>query len=248
MTQSPANKFIAAIVIVAAPFAMGAFFLAWSPAAQYANSDPKHDGYVPPRSIEKLVERTQDSTVTVFCRTGKEMMSLGTAWAIDLKHGQDEKYPTSLITNHHVIEDCIPAGGKLTVAELFKKEVPAEIVKWDKKNDLAVLATGLKLKTLELSNAEPWPGYWVMALGSADGFEGSVAFGSVLNSSETELLITANISGGNSGGPLVDNEGKVIGTTSWSSTKEQYNGAMSLNAMCRKIIECDGNRYWELEE
>ena len=210
MTQSPANKFIAAIVIVAAPFAMGAFFLAWSPAAQYANSDPKHDGYVPPRSIEKLVERTQDSTVTVFCRTGKEMMSLGTAWAIDLKNGQDEKYPTSLITNHHVIEDCIPAGGKLTVAELFKKEVPAEIVKWDKKNDLAVLATGLKLKTLELSNAEPWPGYWVMALGSADGFEGSVAFGSVLNSSETELLITANISGGNSGGPLVDNEGKVI--------------------------------------
>jgi S1-C subfamily serine protease len=87
-----------------------------------------------------------------------------------------------------------------------------------------------------------------MALGSADGFEGSVAFGSVLNTSETELLITANISGGNSGGPLVDNEGKVVGTTSWSSTKEQYNGAMSLNAMCRKIIECDGDRYWELDE
>ena len=248
MTQSPANKFIAAIVIVAAPFAMGAFFLAWSPAAQYANSDPKHDGYVQPRSIEKLVERTQDSTVTVFCRTGKEMMSLGTAWAIDLKNGQDEKYPTSLITNHHVIEDCIPAGGKLTVAELYKKEVPAEVVKWDKKNDLAVLATGLKLKTLELSDFDPWPGYWVMALGSADGYEGSVAFGSVLNTNEYEVLITANTSHGNSGGPLVDNEGKVVGTVSWSSTKEQYNGAMSLNAMCRKIIECDGKYYWKYEE
>jgi S1-C subfamily serine protease len=248
MSQSPANKFIAAVVIVSAPFAMGAFFLAWAPSAQYAASDPEYDGYVQPRSVEKLVERTQDSTVTVFCRTGKKLMSLGTAWAIDLKNGQDKKYPASLITNHHVIEDCIPAGGKLTVAELFKKEVPAEIVKWDKKNDLAVLATGLKLKTLELSGAEPWPGYWVMALGSADGFEGSVAFGSVLNTSETELLITANISGGNSGGPLVDNEGKVVGTTSWSSTKEQYNGAMSLNAMCRKIIECDGDRYWELDE
>ena len=248
MTQSPANKFIAAIVIVSAPFAMGAFFLAWAPSSQYVASDPEYDGYVQPRSIEKLVERTQDSTVTVFCRTGKEMMSLGTAWAIDLKNGQDKKYPTTLITNHHVIEDCIPAGGKLTVAELYKKEVPAEIIKWDKKNDLAVLATGLKLKTLELSDAEPWPGYWVMALGSADGYEGSVAFGSVLNTNESEVLITANTSHGNSGGPLVDNEGKVIGTTSWGHMEEQYNGAMSLNAMCRKIIECDGDRYWELEE
>ena len=248
MTQSPANKFIAAIVIVSAPFAMGAFFLAWAPSSQYVASDPEYDGYVQPRSIEKLVERTQDSTVTVFCRTGKEMMSLGTAWAIDLENGKDKKYPTTLITNHHVIEDCIPAGGKLTVAELYKKEVPAEIVKWDKKNDLAVLATGLKLKTLELSDAEPWPGYWVMALGSADGYEGSVAFGSVLNTNESEVLITANTSHGNSGGPLVDNEGKVIGTTSWGHMEEQYNGAMSLNAMCRKIIECDGDRYWEFDE
>ena len=248
MTQSPANKFIAAIVIVSAPFAMGAFFLAWAPSSQYVASDPEYDGYVQPRSIEKLVERTQDSTVTVFCRTGKEMMSLGTAWAIDLENGKDKKYPTTLITNHHVIEDCIPAGGKLTVAELYKKEVPAEIIKWDKKNDLAVLATGLKLKTLELSDAEPWPGYWVMALGSADGYEGSVAFGSVLNTNESEVLITANTSHGNSGGPLVDNEGKVIGTTSWGHMEEQYNGAMSLNAMCRKIIECDGDRYWEFDE
>jgi len=147
-----------------------------------------------------------------------------------------------------VIEDCIPAGGKLTVAELFKKEVPAEIIKWDKKNDLAVLATGLKLKMLELSQSDPWPGYWVMALGSADGYEGSVAFGSVLNTNQYELLITANTSHGNSGGPLVDNEGKVVGTVSWSSTKEQYNGAMSLNAMCRKIIKCDGKYYWDYED
>jgi serine protease Do len=248
MSQTPANKFIAAIVIVTAPFAMGAFFLAWAPSAQYAASNPEYDGYVQPRSIEKLVERTQDSTVTVICRTGKDSVSQGTAWAIDLENGEDDKYPTSLITNHHVIEDCLPAGGKLTVAELFEKEVPAEIIKWDKKNDLAVLATGLKLKTLELSDFDPWPGYWVMALGSADGYEGSVAFGSVLNASEYEILITANISGGNSGGPLIDNEGKVVGTVSWSSTKEQYNGAVSLNAMCRKILECDGKYYWDYED
>ena len=246
MSQTPANKFIAAIVIVSAPFAMGAFFLAWSPAAQYAASNPEYDGYVQPRNLAGLVEQTQKSTVTVYCDSTKGS-SQGTAWAIDLENGQDERYPTSLITNHHVIEDCIDEGN-VTVAELYEKEVSAIIIKWDKKNDLAVLATVLKLEPLELSDATPWPGYWVMAYGSASGFEGSVAFGSVLNLLVDEVLITANVSGGNSGGPLVDNEGRVIGTVSWNSKRDQFNGAMSLDAMCRKIIECNGETYWEVEE
>ena len=54
-----------------------------------------------------------------------------------------------------------------------------------------------------------------MTSGSADAYEGSVTFGAVLNTNESEILLTANISQGNSGGPLVDNEGFVIGTVSW---------------------------------
>jgi S1-C subfamily serine protease len=84
-----------------------------------------------------------------------------------------------------------------------------------------------------------------MALGSADGYEGSVAFGSILNATDFELLLTTNLSHGNSGGPLVDNEGRVIGVATWRSKTEQYNGAMSLNAMCEEILECDGEFYWE---
>ena len=63
-----------------------------------------------------------------------------------------------------------------------------------------------------------------MAVGTADGFEGSVAFGNVLNTTDKDILITAAISHGNSGGPLVDNEGNVVGTNTWgaegSSTTE----------------------------
>ena len=238
MTNSASNKFVAALAIIATPFALGAFILAWSPSDQFHRSDPQHDGYVQPRSVGDLVEKTQESTVSVYCDVSKDDFAMGTAWAIELKNGMDETNPTTLITNHHVIEDCIGGKGKVTIALPGQSKRDAIVVDWDAKNDLAVLASKSKYPVLKLSESEPYPGYWVMAFGSADGYEGSVAFGNVLNVYGNDLLITNNLSHGNSGGPLIDNEGNVIGVTTWGSTTEQYNGAVSLDAFCVKILDC----------
>ncbi len=244
MSESPANKFIAALVIVAAPFAMGAFFLAWSPAGQYQLTDPRNDGYVQPRDVGGLVAHTQRSTVMVNCEApGKE--SLGSAWAVTLEERAYAKYNNVFITNHHVVEDCIGKEEYLTIHRLFAKDYSARIITLDKKNDLAVIVSDLKIPTLRLSQYSPSPGYWTMVVGSADGYQGSVAFGSVLNINQTEVLITANASSGNSGGPVVDNEGNVIGTLTLTVIGEQYNVAKSLDAMCSKILKCDGKYYWE---
>jgi serine protease Do len=248
MSESVSNKFVAYLAIIAAPFALGAFFLAWAPSAQYASEDPRGDGYVPPRSIEQLVDRTQSSTVTVWCEPATGEPWQGTAWAIDLETDVSDEYPTTLITNHHVIEDCIGEGHEVYIALPYEDSVPAVITKWDAENDIAVIASTLELPTLDLSASVPWPGYWVMALGSADGYEGSVSFGNVINSNSAELLITNNISHGSSGGPLIDNEGNVVGVTSWGLDAEQYNGAMSLDAFCAKILECqfdNGKTWWK---
>lgn len=242
------NKFIAYLAIIAAPFAMGAFFLAWAPAQQYGYEDPAGDGYVQPRSIQDLVDTTQESTVTVWCDPANGDLSQGTAWALELETDKSKEYPTTLVTNHHVIEDCIGVKSELTINLPYEDEVKAVIVKWDEKNDLAILATKLKLPALLLSENLPWPGYWVMALGSADGYEGSVSFGNVLNLTNTEVLLTNSLSSGNSGGPLIDNEGRVIGVLSWVYGEEQYNGAKSLDAFCKKILKCefnDGKTWWE---
>ncbi len=247
MKQEP-NKFATYLAIIAAPFALGAFFLTWAPSAQFASENPAGDGYVPPRSIERLVERTQESTVTVWCEPADGKGSQGTGWAIDLETNKSKTHPTTLITNHHVIDDCIGIDGSVTIALPYEDRSEAVIVKWDKENDLAVLATDRKLPALALSDNAPWPGYWVMALGSADGYEGSVSFGNVINTNTLEILITNNISPGSSGGPLVDNEGYVVGVTSWGLDLEQYNGAMSLDAFCAKILECKyeakGEKTW----
>ena len=57
MRNTDTNKFVAALAIIATPFALGAFMLAWSPAVQYGLEDPKRDGYVQPRSVTDLVEK-----------------------------------------------------------------------------------------------------------------------------------------------------------------------------------------------
>jgi len=246
--KQESNKFATYLAIIAAPFAVGAFFLTWAPSAQFASEDPAGDGYVPPRSIERLVDRTQESTVTVWCEPAKDKGSQGTGWAIKLETSKSKTLPTTLITNHHVIEDCIGIDGSVTINRLFEDEVAASIVKWDEETDLAVLATAKKLPVLSLSDNAPWPGYWVMALGSADGYEGSVSFGNVLNVLNKDVLITNNISHGNSGGPLVDNEGLVVGVVTWGMDQEQYNGAKSLDAFCVTILECkyefEGVKTW----
>ena len=248
MRDTDSNKFIALLAIIATPFALGAFLLTWAPSIQYTNEDPAGDGYVPPRSIEKLVERTQESTVTVWCEPKVGKGSQGTAFAIELETDVSNSYPTALITNHHVIKNCIGVNHELTIALQFEDPVAAVIVKWDEENDIAVLATKMKLPVLELSENATWPGYWVMALGSADGYEGSVSFGNVINSNSAEILITNNVSSGNSGGPLVDNEGKVVGVITWAFGEEQYNGAKSLDAFCAKILKCEyefeGEKTW----
>ena len=244
MSDSPANKFIAALVIVVAPFAMGAFFLAWSPAHQFEISDPHSDGYAQPRDIGGLVAHTSRSTVSVFCDVpGKE--SIGSAWATYLDEVAYKGYKQVYITNHHVIEDCIGKEQYLTIARPYKKQISAQIITIDVDNDLAVLISDLRVPSLKIAETPPYPGYWVMTAGSADAYEGSVSIGAVLNSNMTEVLFTANVSHGNSGGPLVDNEGNVLGTVSWFSKAEQYNGAKSLDAMCSQILTCNGKHYWD---
>jgi S1-C subfamily serine protease len=184
--------------------------------------------------------------VSIYCEYGNEGdFDLGTGWALDIETDMESEYPTAIVTNHHVIENCLDGKGEIFVEALEGEKFPAIIDNWDAENDLAVIATKLKVKPLELSQSNPRPGYWVMAVGTADGYEGSVAFGNVLNVTDTEVLITAAISSGNSGGPLVDNEGKVIGTNTWSATNEQYNGAKSLDAMCIGIMQCENETYWD---
>ena len=123
-----------------------------------------------------------------------------------------------VVTNNHVIE----GADEVLIYTADGKRYEAEVVGADAKTDLAVL---------KISDPEPFPfvsfgdsdsaevGDWVMAIGNPFGLGGSVSLGIVsarnrnINSGPYDDYIQtdAAINQGNSGGPLFDMDGNVVG-------------------------------------
>lgn len=216
------------------------------PIEQFRVSDPVENGYVEPRNFDEIVNRLEESVVTIFCEISDDEVMQGTAFAVNLE-GYTDQGKTALFSNHHVIEDCIDQG-TLTIQNLNGDVYDVVLENYDAENDLALLSADIEIAYLDLADYPPSPGYWVMSYGSADGVEGSISIGNVLNvTTDNDILVTAALSTGNSGGPLIDNEGNVFGVSTAVSTTElrQYNIVGSLDRMCAVILECDGKDYWD---
>lgn len=123
-----------------------------------------------------------------------------------------------IVTNNHVIE----GAEQIEVFLTDGTRLPARIVGADDKTDLAVLKVeaAFELPFVEFGDSDTAVvGDWVMAIGNPFGLGGSVTLGIVsarnrdIQSGPYDQFIQtdASINQGNSGGPLFDMDGKVIG-------------------------------------
>ena len=241
--KDSSTGFIAFLVIITAPLALGAFLLSSLSQGILKEMDPAESGYTAPRDMNRLITESQNSTVMIECKED----SLGSGWAIELENQTLLKFPTyttSIMTAHHVVEDCLDTKQVKIYVLGEERSYTGFVEKWDKKNDLALIATAAEVKPFELSAWAPLEGYWVMTVGAPEGFEASVTFGYIMNYMDNELYYTAPISGGNSGGPIIDNEGRVVGTVTASAVDSEFNIGTSLDGLCAKFIECKGKYYW----
>lgn len=142
----------------------------------------------------------------------REARSLGSGFIVDASG--------IVITNNHVIEDA----DEITVTTADGDDYPASVLGRDALSDMAVLK-------IEHENGDDFPfvkwgdsdkeriGDWVIAIGNPFGQSGTVTAGiisarnrSINNSNDVEFIQTdASINRGNSGGPLFNMEGEVIG-------------------------------------
>ena len=125
-----------------------------------------------------------------------------------------------ILTNAHVVADADEVTVKLT----DKREFRAKVVGLDKLTDVAVLRIETRdLPVLRLGDpARTRVGEWVVAIGSPFGFENSVTAGIVSAKSRTLagdsyvpfLQTDVPVNPGNSGGPLFNADGEVVGINS----------------------------------
>jgi serine protease Do len=123
-----------------------------------------------------------------------------------------------VVTNYHVIEEA----DEITVILHDDTNLPAELVGWDDKTDIAVLRVEPEspLPYVEWGNSEEMRvGDWVVAIGNPFGLGGTVTAGIIsarardINAGPYDdfLQTDASINRGNSGGPMFNLDGEVIG-------------------------------------
>ncbi len=126
-----------------------------------------------------------------------------------------------ILTNHHVITGASEVTIKLTDRREFK----AKVIGSDEQYDVALLKIDAKnLPTVRIGDSSSLkPGQWVVAIGSPFGLDHSVTAGivSALGRSTSDdqryvpfIQTDVPINQGNSGGPLLNTRGEVIGINS----------------------------------
>ena len=205
-----AIKFLITLSLISAPLSFAA--------------DP---GVVVKKDFSDIAEKLIPSVVNI---DGAASVNFKDVKSVDQIFQQQEKYLSSvgsgfilsedgyIITNHHVIE-----GSKEITVTLYNKEkYLARLIGFDKKTDLALLKidTDYSLEPAKMGDSDLVKiGNWAIIVGNPFGFGQSLSVGVVsakgrnfTNGQIEEFIQTdASINSGNSGGPMFNDQGEVIG-------------------------------------
>jgi serine protease Do len=125
-----------------------------------------------------------------------------------------------ILTNTHVVANA----DQVTVRLTDRREFPAKVIGADERTDVAVIKiNAANLPIVKLGDpARLKPGQWVLAIGSPFGFENSATAGIISATSRSVpgenyvpfIQTDVAVNPGNSGGPLFNLAGEVIGINS----------------------------------
>jgi putative serine protease PepD len=179
----------------------------------------------------KVVATAQDAVFTIYTNQAQ-----GTAFAV---------FPTDdggtwLATNSHVVENAIRADRSVRLVQ-GDRSWRGQVATWADRPDVALIRVAGDLPTLSLA-ASPKVGDQVLAYGSPVGLPDTVTKGIVSAVRGDYLQTDAQINHGNSGGPLLNVRGEVVGITTYDleGGGSGLGVAISMPAFCRAVFQ-DGS-------
>lgn len=174
-----------------------------TPKTSATNNDPLQFLAAKPGLTRTMAEVTR-SVVTIVTSEGH-----GTGFVI-----ADDGY---LLTNHHVAGD----SGRVRVHRADGTDTVGEVVRGDRRRDVALIKTTPKAPALVLRHTQAQLGETVFAIGTPLDKElaGTLTRGVVsslrLDGGQSFIQSDVAVTHGNSGGPLLDEKGQVLGITDW---------------------------------
>ncbi|EPZ48884.1 hypothetical protein N007_03345 [Alicyclobacillus acidoterrestris ATCC 49025] len=171
-------------------------------------------------------------------RSGRPAMNIGTGFVFHPKG--------YILTNEHVVSD----GDRIMLRVFGKKDpVEAQVVGRNRTHDIAVLRADIPVPSPILrigQSKDVRVGEWVLAIGSPLGLDNTVTVG-IVSAKNRPLQIgdrdypnliqtDAAINRGNSGGPLINLRGEVVGmNTAVSQSSQGIGFAISADILKKEV-------------
>ena len=204
------------------------------------------DLYSQPQDYSQFVSEAFSATYEIKCAG----VWSGTGWGLQMQ-GQ-----YFVVTAHHVIEDCEgdePIVGINATTSIF----PLELISYDGRywtedygysKDVALLRTSREIQGFQLQKEVEQIGQWVAVVGyPANGVGDGILTlneGRLTGIDNQEFILTdAPINKGNSGGPMLNSRGEVIGTVFAGEPPDEFENmgyAQSLGLHCGVVFDCSG--------
>ena len=216
--------------------------------ASVAAGDPL---FAEPQDLTGLIRTVKESLVLVQCGEGS-----GTGWIIDtaaeplMRAGRDRDFAAGesafVVTADHVISDCRDDATSLSA---YVGEIPVGVVllNWHTREDVALLAINSSRQGLPATVLVP-QGSWAMSVGYPWEFDFPVPLiGRVIDHYGPAQYVDMTIQPGNSGSPIVNSKGAVVGTAVASLEDPDselsigWTVSVTTETLCLKLFDCEAN-------
>lgn len=163
-------------------------------------------------NVTQVIQAARDSIVSVEC--GSKM---GTGFVISVP--VPDNYKSAILSADHIFEECnegdkvsVSIGGVDYRATLAKKDPQTGKVPTDgtPSNDMALLYVDADLPALSAA-PEAKVGDWAIVIGNPWSYTNYVTFGIISNVDHDSYSADIAVNAGNSGGPILDSHGRVLG-------------------------------------